>query len=667
MKLFPILAGFCLSGVHLWAQAQPDSRRLALLVGVGTFANPGIPKLSAPEHDVDHMVEVLSGFNGYGFKPEHMVVLKNERATLAAFREAFETRLIRGSRPQDIVLIYFSGHGSQQCDLDGDEQNDSMDETLVFFDSRSGEVGDLVDDELGALIDRIPAQHVVLILDACHSGSGSKGDVMTAKSLKPVDCATEPASKSIIGSTTDNHMVSPDQGHPGLVFISAVADDARLAYEREGLSNLTSWLTTVLAQSTGHSLNYEQLATRLRARLSSFGQTPAFKGALGKSVFGLKKKERPIAWMITKKSRNVFYAKGIPMPGWSQNGVVDIYDENATSEDYALSKNIKATMTITGVTGNTAILQPCRPEKASADGSREGRDKTVRVGDYVVLHRPGETLSQIKVRLRPESKPGGIPKDRAAKIATAIRQDKRLTGLVALVEQAAEFEIALDQLNHLQIIGPEGTCRNRLTARSGAFDPLIWNLWLFAMQRHFEQLKDEPHGQFEEGALSITLVFERGLVEDFTRKPFQDDHIGFHLPSGVRYQIRVSYEVGKGSQALTIGGLILSSDGSIYGFPYDGNYPVLKPGESYTFPQTFEAMPPFGLDDRILVFGTKPQNTLFWNRFQYSANDDASGKRNRREYQYLLDFLTDNRRSDRLIGKVGDPWIITYLTHRVFE
>jgi hypothetical protein len=87
-------------------------------------------------------------------------------------------------KPEDRVVFYFSGHGSNTPDLDGDE-SDGVDEVLVTHDvrrvrrdGRAALTGVVTDDKLSSLIAAIPSENVWIIVDACHSGTVSRGVTM---------------------------------------------------------------------------------------------------------------------------------------------------------------------------------------------------------------------------------------------------------------------------------------------------------------------------------------------------------------------------------------------------------------------------------------------------------------------------------------------------------
>jgi PKD repeat protein len=100
--------------------------------------------------------------------------LAARRATLVNVREALGW-LRRVAKPNDLVLIHFSGHGFQGADDDGDER-DGVDEFFVLWDTVDAAKEDtaLRDDEFGEALDRIESQHVVVFFDGCYSGGLSR-------------------------------------------------------------------------------------------------------------------------------------------------------------------------------------------------------------------------------------------------------------------------------------------------------------------------------------------------------------------------------------------------------------------------------------------------------------------------------------------------------------
>ena len=157
----------------------------ALLVGVGRYQYPGID-LPAIDLDLERMRETL---NRLGFENRQIHTLLDEQATSTAVVREFSTWLREGVKPGDRVVFYFSGHGSNVPDRDGDE-SDRADEVLVTHDMRRRTVagrstleGVVTDDQIGALIAKIPSRNVLVVVDACHSGTVTRSFTMDNRSL----------------------------------------------------------------------------------------------------------------------------------------------------------------------------------------------------------------------------------------------------------------------------------------------------------------------------------------------------------------------------------------------------------------------------------------------------------------------------------------------------
>lgn len=89
----------------------------------------------------------------------------SEHTTSTGIKQHIAT-LTRVSKAGDICLIYFSGHGVQVTDYNGDEA-DGKDEALYTSNNTV-----VLDDELHSLFSQfVRGVHVLFISDSCHSGS----------------------------------------------------------------------------------------------------------------------------------------------------------------------------------------------------------------------------------------------------------------------------------------------------------------------------------------------------------------------------------------------------------------------------------------------------------------------------------------------------------------
>lgn len=104
-----------------------------------------------------------------GFPPEGVHLVRDKEATRDNIIRIFRQELIGKTGPGDRVLFFFSGHGSQVPDFDGDE-DDGLDEVLVTVDWTS-EPRYVGDDDLASLLDQLEGRDVLVLVDSCHSGT----------------------------------------------------------------------------------------------------------------------------------------------------------------------------------------------------------------------------------------------------------------------------------------------------------------------------------------------------------------------------------------------------------------------------------------------------------------------------------------------------------------
>ena len=177
------------------SESSPRTARWhALLVGCDEY--PGLRaafperydeeiRLAGPSNDVALMERILR--ESFAIASERLTVLSawgEDPATRpsAANIEGALSRLVREVAVGDEVLLYFSGHGSQQIDGSGDEL-DGLDE--VFLPADVGAAADrfgqipraLADDRFGRSARRLreAGANVWLVFDCCHSGTMARG------------------------------------------------------------------------------------------------------------------------------------------------------------------------------------------------------------------------------------------------------------------------------------------------------------------------------------------------------------------------------------------------------------------------------------------------------------------------------------------------------------
>jgi metacaspase-1 len=155
----------------------------ALLVGVGKYLNPA-NNLPGIDLDLERMRETLRLM---GFEDRQMHTLMDEQATSTKVIAEMTSWLTSGVQPDDRVVFYFSGHGSQIPDA---KKADGVDEVLVTHDMRFTRVngqaslaGVLADVKIGELLAKIPSKNIWVVVDSCHSGTITRSFSMSNRSL----------------------------------------------------------------------------------------------------------------------------------------------------------------------------------------------------------------------------------------------------------------------------------------------------------------------------------------------------------------------------------------------------------------------------------------------------------------------------------------------------
>jgi hypothetical protein len=146
------------------------SVKRALLIGIGKYEV--LPRLPGSKNDIDLVHQVL--VSRYGFSDDHVDEVRDEAATRAGVLSALN-KIVKEAGPKDVVYIHYSGHGSQVQDLNGDEPEDQLDETIVPQDGRTEGIPDITDDELETILSQLKTSQAVVVLDSCHSGTATRG------------------------------------------------------------------------------------------------------------------------------------------------------------------------------------------------------------------------------------------------------------------------------------------------------------------------------------------------------------------------------------------------------------------------------------------------------------------------------------------------------------
>ncbi|MBY0549125.1 MAG: caspase family protein [Candidatus Obscuribacterales bacterium] len=158
------------------ADAKPVNRpvrdKWALVIGVSKFQDKTIPELRFAAKDAEDFSKFL--VNNANFSKDHVRLLTNESATQRRILDELGDKFLpRVVKPDDLVVIYFSSHGSpSRSDVRGKNfliAHDSEKRNLYASGIEMQQLSDVIKD-------RVQSDRVLLVLDACHSGATTPGE-----------------------------------------------------------------------------------------------------------------------------------------------------------------------------------------------------------------------------------------------------------------------------------------------------------------------------------------------------------------------------------------------------------------------------------------------------------------------------------------------------------
>lgn len=138
---------------HVETVASQGVRVWALVVGIGRYAH--MPTLKYTDDDAYHFYSFLKSPEGGALRDEQIKVLIDEDATRENILRSMRQLFLKADE-NDVVMLYFSGHGLEGCFIP------------VDYDGFNNKVRH---DDIKAIFEESKAKHKVCLADACFSGS----------------------------------------------------------------------------------------------------------------------------------------------------------------------------------------------------------------------------------------------------------------------------------------------------------------------------------------------------------------------------------------------------------------------------------------------------------------------------------------------------------------
>jgi hypothetical protein len=152
---------------------EPMTRIRAVLVGIDEYERDDVPSLTGCVNDVALVRSLLRQY--FQVPNEDLRVVVNGRATKANILERIAATIAR-AQAGDVIVFYFSGHGSQIRDRNGDELTDGLDEIICPYDMDWDRGTYILDDDLDALFATLPPDVLLeAFFDCCFWGADARG------------------------------------------------------------------------------------------------------------------------------------------------------------------------------------------------------------------------------------------------------------------------------------------------------------------------------------------------------------------------------------------------------------------------------------------------------------------------------------------------------------
>ena len=318
----------------------------ALLIGVSNYTFKDITPLKGPANDVTLMWRALGkrGFSdvtvladGLASGPEFPK--SAGQPTRANILDAFAA-LGQRAKAGDLVLIYFSGHGTEQPvrSTNQDPERGNLDQVMLPIDAggydRATETvkNGIVDDEIGAALDKIRERGAdVWMVDRClpcrlddarrfRRPRGARHRVVAARHSAG---AARSAATRGTASKSSRFLTKPSSPNEGSLVEFFAVDSSREAIERSfdefdrpmvgkgsdrRMGVFTYFLYRALTDSSGRIATYRDLAHHVVREMQQSQiappAMPTFGGALDRPLLSIGKAPPPAAWEVDARRQH---------------------------------------------------------------------------------------------------------------------------------------------------------------------------------------------------------------------------------------------------------------------------------------------------------------------------------------------------------------------------
>ncbi|MBS9395876.1 MAG: caspase family protein [Dolichospermum sp. LBC05a] len=295
-----------LGNPYYQALAQPNQRKLALLIGINQY--PQSPALGGCVTDVELQTELL--INRCGFAASDILTLTDEQASRKFIENAFLDHLGKQAKSGDVVIFHFSGYGTRvnlgtgilaNAIVPVDENN------LLGTNSRNY----LLAETLLLLLRSLPTNQVTAILDTSYYHSSE---------LKPTGLRmrTRPELSTATLQIEELEFLSQRKNHKSANNNPLIINATSELNQQAGEFLFSNWTAGLLTYALTQYL-WETIPAKT---------IPVFLSGVATSMYQLGGKQQPSLVNEQKKSQNALIVDYFPIDNLRSIGVVQAIDDD---------------------------------------------------------------------------------------------------------------------------------------------------------------------------------------------------------------------------------------------------------------------------------------------------------------------------------------------------
>lgn len=212
-----LAAAALLAGLGLAAPARAELAGLVIGIDAYRHINP----LQGAVNDARDIADALRTAGS-----KNVTLLTDAQATRDAVMAAWD-RLLATTKPDDVLILSYAGHGGQEPERVKGSEADGLDEAILlagFAEKGPGTYERIVDDDIAVMLQRAAPRRVIFVSDACHSGTMTRSFDRRAKPLGTRFASYGDIEDDALPPPSREAAKADQQEQPHVTFLAAVAE-----------------------------------------------------------------------------------------------------------------------------------------------------------------------------------------------------------------------------------------------------------------------------------------------------------------------------------------------------------------------------------------------------------------------------------------------------------